>query len=87
MQTPLVSIIVPVYNGAGTIEKCLRRIQHQTYSNIEVLVIDDGSTDETRTICQRFCRQDRRFRLLCQGHLGVAAGRNLAMKQARGQYL
>ncbi len=87
MQTPLVSIIVPVYNGAGTIEKCLRRIQHQTYSNIEVLVIDDGSTDETRTICQRFCWQDRRFRLLCQGHLGVAAGRNLAMKQARGQYL
>ena len=42
MQTPLVSIIVPVYNGAETIEQCLRRIQHQTYSNLEVLVVDDG---------------------------------------------
>lgn len=42
MQTPRVSIIVPVYNGAETIEKCLRRIQHQTYSNLEVLVVDGG---------------------------------------------
>lgn len=75
MQTPLVSIIVPVYNGAETIEKCLRRIQHQTYSNLEVLVVDDGSTDATKSICQSFCREDRRFQLLCQEHLGVAAGR------------
>ena len=87
MQTPLVSIIVPVYNGAGTIEKCLRRIQHQSYRQIEVLIVDDGSTDETPEICQRFLRQDRRFRLLRQEHLGVAAGRNLAMRQAKGQYL
>ena len=53
MRTPLVSVVVPVYNGAASIEKCLRRIQHQTYQKLEVLVVDDGSTDDTVEICEK----------------------------------
>ena len=87
MRTPLVSVIVPVYNGAASIEKCLRRIQHQTYQKLEVLVVDDGSTDDTVEICEKLVRQDTRFRLLRQSHQGVAAGRNMAMRQAKGEYL
>ena len=54
MEEPLVSIIVPVYNGERSIERCLRSIQNQTYRNIEVIVVNDGSTDHTDRIIRKY---------------------------------
>lgn len=87
MDQPLVTIIIPIYNAEKTLRKCLGRVKNQTYPHIEVLLVDDGSTDGSREICREYCQQDSRFRLLLQPHQGVAAGRNRAMAEARGVYL
>ena len=87
MEQPLVSIIIPIYNAENTLRKCLGRVRNQTYENIEVLMVDDGSTDHSSEICQEYCTADPRFRLLRQAHQGVAAGRNRAMAEAQGTYL
>ena len=58
----LISVIVPVYNVEEYLEECLDSIQKQTYSNIEVILVNDGSTDNSKEICERYCRQDNRFK-------------------------
>ena len=60
----LISIIVPIYNVEAYLEECLDSIQSQTYNNIEVILVNDGSTDASKEICERFCRQDSRFKLI-----------------------
>lgn len=87
MDRPLVSIIIPIYNAEKTLRKCLARVRNQTYENIEILLVDDGSTDRSGEICREYCDADARFRLLRQTHQGVAAGRNLAMTEAQGGYI
>lgn len=87
MDNPLVSIIVPVYNGERTIERCLRSIQNQSYSNIEVLVADDGSTDHSAAVIQRYASEDARFHYIKKENTGVSDSRNLAMSLASGEYL
>ena len=62
MEEPLVSIIVPVYNGERTIERCLRSIQNQSYRNIEIIVIDDGSMDHTGKVIEKYAAKDERFK-------------------------
>ena len=86
MAQPLVSIIVPVYNGEKTIERCLRSIQNQSYSNIEVLVVNDGSSDHTDRIIKKYAQRDSRFRYIEKENSGVSDSRNVAMEQAKGDY-
>ena len=86
MAQPLVSIIVPVYNGEKTIERCLRSIQNQSYSNIEVLVVNDGSSDHTDRIIKKYAQRDSRFRYIEKENSGVSDSRNVAMEQATGDY-
>lgn len=86
MAQPLVSIIVPVYNGEKTIERCLRSIQNQSYSNIEVLVVNDGSSDHTEKIIRKYVQRDSRFRYIEKENTGVSDSRNVAMAQAKGDY-
>ena len=64
VKDPIISIIVPVYNSANYLEDCLYSIKKQTYSNIEVILVDDGSIDCSRDICQKFVAEDERFHLL-----------------------
>lgn len=87
MAHPSVSIVIPVYNVAPYLERCLDSIGRQSRPDFEVLLVDDGSTDQSRHICQQFVRKDRRFRLLTQENAGASAARNLAMDQAQGRYL
>lgn len=87
MERPLVSVIIPVYNAEKTLRKCLGRVKNQSYDRLEVLLVDDGSTDGSRAICEEYCQKDSRFRLICQAHEGVAAGRNRAIAEATGTYL
>ena len=82
-----ISIIVPVYNVEPYIGKCLDSILEQTYSNYEVLLIDDGSTDNSGVICDEYSALDGRFRVFHQKNSGVSAARNFALIRSEGAYI
>lgn len=84
---PLVSVIIPAYNAAAFIDRTLRSVLNQTYRHIEVLVVDDGSTDQTAEIVATFIKQDDRMRSLSQPNSGVAVARNLAITHAKGEFI
>lgn len=83
----LVSIIIPAYNSERYIVKCLKSLQAQSYKNIEIIIINDGSTDQTQNIIDDFIKTDRRFLLINQGNTGVSGARNVGMKLSKGKYL
>ena len=82
-----ISVIVPVYNIEGYIERCLESIQKQTYPRFEVIIIDDGSTDNSLLLCQKFAKKYRNFRVISQKNQGLSAARNTGIKQATGDFL
>jgi hypothetical protein len=84
---PLVTVVIPAFNAAATLAATLRSVSRQTHADLEILVIDDGSTDETAAIALHFCRDEKRARLLRQENRGVAAARNLGLREARGDYI
>nr|WP_239551684.1 SP_1767 family glycosyltransferase [Streptococcus saliviloxodontae] len=83
----LISIIVPVYNVRGYLERCLTSISKQTHSHFEVLLVNDGSTDGSAAMCQSFVEQDSRFQLFHQENAGPSAARNLALDHVSGDYI
>lgn len=83
----LVRLIVPVYNGATFLRECLESIKCQTFASFSVLIVDDGSTDNSPEIANEFCRQDRRFQLICTPNRGVSAARNLGIDSAIEKYI
>lgn len=80
----LVSVIVPVYNCEKYLSECLESILNQTYKNLEVVVVDDGSEDCSSAICDKFAEDDSRIRVYHQLNQGVSAARNYGLKMARG---
>lgn len=82
-----VSVIVPVYNAEATVVACLRSVLEQSYRDIEVLAVDDGSTDDSLQKMQTIAREDDRLRVVAKSNGGVASARNLAIAQAQGEYL
>lgn len=84
---PLVSVIVPAYNAADLIERTIRSVLNQTYPHLEVLVIDDGSTDDTAAVVEAIAQRDPRVVLFRQPNSGVAAARNLGITQAKGEFI
>ena len=87
MEQPLVSVIVPVYNASSHVARCLESIRKQTYKNLEIIVVNDGSQDASLPVCQMFARVDERIVLIDQANSGVSATRNLAIGMAKGKYL
>lgn len=85
MNNPLVSIITPAYNAEAYIEKCIRSVLDQTYTNLELLIVNDGSTDSTEAKVLQF--DDPRIRYFKQPNRGVSAARNFAISNMRGQVL
>lgn len=83
----LVSIVVPIYNGERYIRECADFIRKQTYQNIEVIFVNDGSTDHSRELCQQITKEDSRFRLINQKNGGTARARNAGLDAARGCYI
>lgn len=83
----LISIIVPIYNVENYLRMCLDSIEHQTYSNIEVLLINDGSPDSSGEICQEYVARDSRFRYFEKENGGASDARNYGISHARGEYL
>lgn len=83
----LISIVIPVYNVEKYLSKCLNSIRKQTFKNLDVILIDDGSTDRSGKICENYCKKDSRFRVIHQENRGQAAARNLALDIAKGKYV
>lgn len=86
-QYPLISVVVPVYNAAKTIEKCVLSIKKQTYPNFEVILVDDGSRDQSLDICQKLVLPDKRIKVFHQENSGVSAARNHGIQEAKGDYI
>ena len=84
---PLISVIIPVYNAEGTLHRCLDSVCGQSYNNLDIIIINDGSTDGSRVICDSYARRDRRIRVGHQEHSGVSATRNKGIDLAAGSYL
>ena len=83
----MISVIVPVYNVETYLEECLDSIQNQTYTDFEVLLVNDGSTDGSQAICERYCKENRRFHLLNQENQGLSAARNTGVAASRGEFI
>lgn len=86
-EQPLVSIIVPIYNAQDHIARCVESIRRQTYKNIEILLLNDGSQDVSLQVCEMYARVEHRIVLIDKANSGVAATRNLGLRQAKGKYL
>lgn len=82
-----ISVIVPVYNVQPYLEKCLKSIKKQTYGNLEILCVNDGSTDSSAEILEKFAQSDLRIRVITQTNSGASAARNAALECASGEYL
>ena len=83
----MISVIVPVYNVEEYLEECLESIKNQTYTNIEVILVNDGSTDGSREICEWFCQKDSRFKLINQENQGQSVARNRGVKESAGEFI
>ena len=83
----MISVIVPVYNVEEYLEECLESIRKQTYQDIEVILVNDGSTDGSQAICEHFCQTDNRFRLINQKNQGQSVARNRGVKESIGEYI
>lgn len=87
MKNPFVSIIVPVYNTEKYISECLNSLFQQSYSHIEIIAIDDGSTDNSLNLLKELAAKDSRLKVFSQPNQGVSAARNLALSKATGTYV
>lgn len=84
---PLISIIVPVYNVEPYLEMCIRSITNQSYSNFEIILVNDGSTDSSGSICDELAKQDMRIRVIHQTNGGAGRARNIGLANSKGEYL
>lgn len=87
MRETLLSVIVPIYNVEAYVEECIISILNQTYKNIEVLLMNDGSTDNSTEICRRYAKLDNRIKFYSQDNQGVVSARKNALAHIRGEYV
>lgn len=86
-ETPLITVIVPVYNILDCLPRCIHSITAQTYGNLEILLVDDGSTDGTGELCDRLGGEDGRIRVFHKENGGSSSARNLGLDNASGEYI
>lgn len=87
VNSPLVTIIVPVYNVEKYLVRCLDSIVNQTYRNLEIIIVNDGSTDGSGEICRQYAEHDMRIRLFAQENQGLSAARNVGLDHMTGEYI
>ena len=83
----MISIIVPIYNAEHYLPTCLQSLLSQTVADFELILVDDGSTDNSLPIAQQIAKEDKRITLLTQPHAGQSAARNLGLQHAKGEYI
>ncbi len=87
MKKPLISIIVPIYNASPFLRRCIECILRQTFEDYELLLIDDGSSDNSGQICEEYARKDARVRVFHKENGGVSSARNLGLEHVKGDYV
>ena len=87
MQNPLISVIVPVYNTFEYLKRCVDSITAQTYPHLEILLVDDGSTDQSGALCDQLMQQDSRIRVFHKENGGSSSARNYGLSKATGEYI
>ena len=87
MKKPLVSVIIPVFNSEQYLSQCLDSVLHQTYSDLEIIAIDDGSSDGSLGLCRQYSVCDTRITVLQQENKGVSAARNIGLAHAKGELI
>ena len=86
MTRPAVSVIVPIYNAEPFLDRCVQSLLSQTLHNIEIILVDDGSTDLSKNLCESYAKQDDRIKVISQSNKGVAMARKAGMEIATGHY-
>jgi len=86
-MNPYISIIIPVYNAELYIEQCLNSIYNQTYTNYEIILVDDGSTDQSPKICDSLSQKNNQTRVIHKKNGGAADSRNVGLSEAKGEYV
>ena len=86
-MTELISVIVPIYNTEKYLVECIESIREQTYSNIEIILVDDGSTDASIEICDEFSKKDSRVRVFHKENEGSVVAKNFGIQQSKGEYI
>ena len=86
-QTPIISVIVPVYNVEQYLPRCIDSILAQTFTDFELLLIDDGSKDKSGAICDAYARKDPRIRVFHKPNGGVSSARNMGLDNAKGEWI
>lgn len=84
---PQISVILPVYNAHAFLKECLISLSNQTFTDFEVLCVDDGSTDESCALLRSYASIDKRFRIIHTKHQGVSSARNSALAMVQGDYV
>lgn len=87
MDEKLISIIVPIYNVEKYLNGCINSVLKQTYKNIEILLIDDGSTDDSKIICDEYAKKDTRIKVVHKKNGGLSDARNVGIEKANGKYI
>lgn len=87
MQEPLITVIVPIYNVEEYLERCIESIINQTYKNIEIILVDDGSKDNSAKLCDEYAKKDKRIKVIHKENGGVSSARNLALENMTGSFV
>ena len=87
MSTPAISVIIPVYNAEQYLRRCVDSVLTQSYTDFELLLIDDGSRDQSPAICDEYAAADHRVQVFHKPNGGVSSARNLGLDHARGQWI
>ena len=87
MSEPVISVIIPIYNTAPWLRRCLDSVVNQTYQNLEIILVDDGSTDGSGAICDEYAARDGRVRVIHKGNGGVSSARNAGLAAAGGEWI
>lgn len=83
----MISVIIPVYNAESTLRRCIDSVLAQSYKDIEIIIVDDGSTDASGPVCDEYAQRDSRVRVLHQENCGVSAARNAGLELAKGEWV
>ena len=87
MAVPIISVVVPVYNIEKYLDRCITSILNQTFRDFELLLVDDGCTDNSGAICDRYASNDDRVRVFHKPNGGVSSARNRGIEEAQGQFI
>ena len=82
-----ISVIIPVYNVEKYLDKCIMSVINQSYKNLEIIIVDDGSTDNSRVLCDKYAKIDNRIKVFHKKNGGLSDARNFGLKHATGEFI